>query len=178
LAVAAAVVGLKCLCFLPGPQAAPVLETEHGFNPALAASTALPVMMMAEGAEAKYGDVRKWYAVLVPLTTLILPGVAFGCATLWVLSGDAFWQIRPNHPKYMEREKDWEDHPWNQGTVDNSDVMNGLINRDDWEKGLEEAWEAAKPAGSTVTVQEKLKQLSTQNNPHFQPWKKNKALSA
>jgi len=51
--------------------------------------------------------------------------------------------------------------------------MAGLLNPDDYEKGLEEAWEKAKPAGSTVTVKDKLKELSTQNNPHYNaPWKK------
>ena len=41
------------------------------FNPAVAASAALPALtMLAEDAEAKYGDNRKWSAVLVPLTTL------------------------------------------------------------------------------------------------------------
>ena len=34
------------------------------------------------------------------------------------------------------------------------DPMFGLLNPDDYEKGLEEAWERAKPAGSTVTVKE------------------------
>ena len=45
--------------------------------------------------------------------------------------------------------------------------MHGLVYKEDYEKGLAEAWEQAKPKGSTVTVEEKLKQLSTQNNPHF-----------
>ena len=40
------------------------------------------------------------------------------------------------------------------------DPMFGLLNPDDYEKGLEEAWERAKPAGSTVTVKEKLAKLS------------------
>ena len=39
------------------------------------------------------------------------------------------------------------------------------------EKGLEEAWERAKPAGSTVTVKDKLKQMSKQNNPHWESWR-------
>ena len=55
------------------------------------------------------------------------------------------------------------------------DPLDGLINPDDYEKGLEEAWERAKPAGSTVTVKDKLKQLSKQNNPHWESWR---AMSA
>ena len=61
--------------------------------PAKAASAALPVLtMLAQDAEAAYGDNRKWHldevgivgcwslrsAVLVPLTTLVFPMVAFG----------------------------------------------------------------------------------------------------
>ena len=37
--------------------------------------------------------------------------------------------------------------------------------------GLEEAWERAKPAGSTVTVKDKLKALSKQNSPHWESWR-------
>ena len=51
------------------------------------------------------------------------------------------------------------------------DPMNGLLNPDDYEKGLEEAWERAKPAGSTVTVKDKLAKLSKQNAPHWETWK-------
>eukprot|EP00913_Durusdinium_trenchii_P034262 g32061.t1 len=50
--------------------------------------------------------------------------------------------------------------------------MFGLLNPDDYEKGLEEAWERAKPAGSTVTVKEKLAKLSKQNAPHWETWNK------
>ena len=35
--------------------------------------------------------------------------------------------------------------------------MDGLVNRADYEKGLEEAWDKVKPKGSTVTVEQKLK---------------------
>eukprot|EP00416_Gambierdiscus_australes_P021050 CAMPEP_0171056902 /NCGR_PEP_ID=MMETSP0766_2-20121228/1414_1 /TAXON_ID=439317 /ORGANISM="Gambierdiscus australes, Strain CAWD 149" /LENGTH=54 /DNA_ID=CAMNT_0011511907 /DNA_START=1 /DNA_END=165 /DNA_ORIENTATION=+ len=54
--------------------------------------------------------------------------------------------------------------------------MDGLINKDDFEQGLEEAWEKAKPAGSTVTAKEKLKELSEQSAPHF--WQNKVSTSA
>mmetsp|Transcript_99935 Transcript_99935/g.287264 ORF Transcript_99935/g.287264 Transcript_99935/m.287264 type:complete len:187 (-) Transcript_99935:145-705(-) len=151
-------------CFVPGPQAAPAPEVVT-FSPALAASAALPVLtMLAEDAEAKYGDSRRWSAVLVPLTTLVIPAVAMGIFTIYVSSDDAFYQFRPGHPRGMREEKELYSNPLYAGR---KNPMEGLVNKDDFEKGLDEAWERAKPKGSTVTVKDKLKELSTQNSPHW-----------
>jgi len=66
-------------CFLCSPEKLPKARG-FDFNPAVAASAALPALtMLAEDAEAKYGDNRKWSAVLVPLTTLVFPMVAERC---------------------------------------------------------------------------------------------------
>jgi hypothetical protein len=77
-------------CFLCSPEKLPKARG-FDFNPAVAASAALPALtMLAEDAEAKYGDNRKWSAVLVPLTTLVFPMVAERCffffynGVLWV----------------------------------------------------------------------------------------------
>eukprot|EP00913_Durusdinium_trenchii_P024571 g23065.t1 len=154
--------------------------------------------MLAEDAEAKYGDNRKWSAVLVPLTTLVFPITAFGVfatgtadgdgrrvqprmgdvrvgegprspwwsEVLYSFTEDAFWRspANPGTPKAKAAEKAWREHPL---FADIKDPMFGLLNPDDYEKGLEEAWERAKPAGSTVTVKEKLAKLSKQNAPHW-----------
>jgi len=166
LAVAGACAALLLVgpCFVPGPQAAPAPEVVT-FNPAIAASAALPVLtMLAEDAEAKYGDSRRWSAVLVPLTTLVIPAVAMGIFTIYVSSDDAFYQFRAGHPRGMREEKELYSNPLYAGR---KNPMEGLVNKDDFEKGLDEAWERAKPKGSTVTVKDKLKELSTQNSPHW-----------
>merc|ERR1712066_1174333 len=66
--------------------------------------------------------------------------------------------------KALAKRREWRKHPV---FANIKDPMNGLIDKDDFEAGLEEAWERAKPKGSTVTVEQKLKELSTQNAPHF-----------
>ncbi|CAE8627861.1 unnamed protein product [Polarella glacialis] len=169
LAVVAAVAALQLVaCFVPSPQAQPSFSFR--LSPQVAASAALPVLtMLAEDAEAKLGDSRRWSAVLVPLTTLVLPAVAFGSFVLYSFQEDAFWRLVPGTKRGLEAEAAWREHPL---FVNSRDPMEGLINPDDYEKGLEDAWEKAKPAGSTVTVKEKLKELGTQNNPHFEQWKK------
>mmetsp|Transcript_18116 Transcript_18116/g.42416 ORF Transcript_18116/g.42416 Transcript_18116/m.42416 type:complete len:180 (+) Transcript_18116:71-610(+) len=166
--VAVVLVGLLGLrCFVPGPEVRP--RTQGDFNPAVAASAALPALtLLAEDAEAKYGDQRKFAAVLVPLTTLVFPAVAMGMFVLYSFQEDAFWLLVPGTKRAREMEEAWKEHPL-FANID--DPMDGFINPDDYEKGLEEAWERAKPAGSTVTVKDKLKQLSKQNNPHWQSWK-------
>eukprot|EP00435_Cladocopium_sp_Y103_P013962 s1900_g3.t1 len=82
LVAAAALLGLRC-CFLASPDKLPKAKSGIDFNPAVAASAALPALtMLAEDAEAKYGDNRK-SAVLVPLTTLVFPMVGFGSFVLY-----------------------------------------------------------------------------------------------
>eukprot|EP00931_Biecheleriopsis_adriatica_P107158 TRINITY_DN814_c0_g1_i1.p2 TRINITY_DN814_c0_g1~~TRINITY_DN814_c0_g1_i1.p2 ORF type:complete len:204 (+),score=44.51 TRINITY_DN814_c0_g1_i1:71-613(+) len=165
LAAAAAFAGLRC--FVPTPQTK--VNTGGEFNPAVAASAALPALtMLAEDAEAKFGDSRRWHAVLLPLTILVFPAVAFGTFVLYSFQEDAFWRLVPGTKRGLEAEAAWREHPVFENT---RDPMYGLINPDDYEKGLEEAWEAAKPAGSTVTVKDKLAQLGRQNNPHWETWR-------
>ncbi|CAK9013352.1 unnamed protein product [Durusdinium trenchii] len=171
LLAAAALLGLR-YCFLASPEQLPKAKSGVDFNPAVAASAALPALtMLAEDAEAKYGDNRKWSAVLVPLTTLVFPITAFGVFVLYSFTEDAFWRspANPGTPKAKAAEKAWREHPL---FADIKDPMFGLLNPDDYEKGLEEAWERAKPAGSTVTVKEKLAKLSKQNAPHWETWNK------
>eukprot|EP00449_Zooxanthella_nutricula_P011372 CAMPEP_0198499600 /NCGR_PEP_ID=MMETSP1462-20131121/7710_1 /TAXON_ID=1333877 /ORGANISM="Brandtodinium nutriculum, Strain RCC3387" /LENGTH=125 /DNA_ID=CAMNT_0044228583 /DNA_START=1 /DNA_END=378 /DNA_ORIENTATION=- len=122
--------------------------------------------MLAEDAEAKYGDYRRWSSVLLPLTTLVFPFAAMGGFTLWFFSEDAFWQGKPLSRKGREQEEAYD--TYYPGA---RDLMAGLVYPEDFQAGLEEAWEKAKPKGSTVTVEEKLATLSTQNNPH---WNKNR----
>eukprot|EP00420_Gonyaulax_spinifera_P030491 CAMPEP_0197871396 /NCGR_PEP_ID=MMETSP1439-20131203/1832_1 /TAXON_ID=66791 /ORGANISM="Gonyaulax spinifera, Strain CCMP409" /LENGTH=93 /DNA_ID=CAMNT_0043490333 /DNA_START=88 /DNA_END=365 /DNA_ORIENTATION=- len=81
LAVSAVALCLRLLGsgFVPSPRAAPEPPAVASFSPAVAASAALPALtVLAEDAEAKYGDARKWSSVLVPLTTLVFPAVLFG----------------------------------------------------------------------------------------------------
>ncbi|CAJ1448637.1 unnamed protein product [Effrenium voratum] len=166
LLLGAALLGLRC-CFVPSPAQAP--KRTGDFNAALAVSAALPTLtMLAEDAEAKYGDNRKWSAVLVPLTTLVFPAVAMGSFVLYSFQEDAFWRLVPGTKRAAEAEKAWREHPLFK---DSKDPMFGLLNPDDYEKGLEEAWERAKPAGSTVTVKEKLQKLSKQDSPHWESWR-------
>ncbi|CAE8641751.1 unnamed protein product [Polarella glacialis] len=175
IAVAAAAVAAVKLApgFVSAPQASQeAFSTEQAmrFSPAVAMSAAMPVLtMLADDAEAKLGDSRRWSAVLVPLTTLVLPAVAFGSFVLYSFQEDAFWRLVPGTKRGLEAEAAWREHPL---FANSRDPMEGLINPDDYEKGLEDAWEKAKPAGSTITVKEKLKELGTQNNPHFEQWKK------
>eukprot|EP00418_Pyrodinium_bahamense_P024737 CAMPEP_0179133212 /NCGR_PEP_ID=MMETSP0796-20121207/63340_1 /TAXON_ID=73915 /ORGANISM="Pyrodinium bahamense, Strain pbaha01" /LENGTH=163 /DNA_ID=CAMNT_0020832169 /DNA_START=124 /DNA_END=615 /DNA_ORIENTATION=- len=151
--------------FVPSPEVARVPARAATFSPAVAASTALPVLtLLAEDAEAKYGDARKWSAILVPLTTLVLPAVVAGSFVLYSFSEDAFYRLIPGSKKSEEQAAAWREHYL---FANIEDPMDGFINKDDYEQGLEEAWEKAKPAGSTVTAKEKLKELSEQNAPHF-----------
>ncbi|CAK0899572.1 unnamed protein product, partial [Prorocentrum cordatum] len=133
--------------FVPSPRAAPAPQALGQFSPALAVSAALPALtLLAEDAEAKYGDQRKWHSILVPLTTLIVPGIAFAAFLLYTFSDDFAWQLNPNAPKNIEKQAQYDMVPaWKN----RSDPFRGLLNKDDFEKGLEEAWEKAKPAGST-----------------------------
>uniref|UniRef100_A0A7S1LE06 Uncharacterized protein n=1 Tax=Alexandrium catenella TaxID=2925 RepID=A0A7S1LE06_ALECA len=167
---------LGTLSFIPGPATAPVRRVAPAahINPVVAASAALPALtMLAQDAEAKYGDSRRWSAVLVPLTTLVFPAVLFGSFLLYSFSEDAFYQLIPGSRKSQEITAAWREHPYFK---DIKDPLNGLINRDDYEQGLEEAWEKVKPAGSTVTAKEKLQELAKQNNPHF--WQNKLGTSA
>jgi len=102
--------------------------------------------------------------VLVPLTTLVLPAIVFGSAVLWLFSEEPFFQLTPGSKEGERRKALWRQHPM---FANAEEPLSGLVNPDDYEKGLEEAWERAKPKGSTVTVKDKLKQLSTQSNPHW-----------
>jgi len=177
IAAVAAAASVACLRLiaLPGfvpaakmlPQVSPVARP--GFNPAVAASAAVPVLLLAEDAHARYGDsVRKWSSVMVPLTTLILPAIVFSSFTIWSFTDDFAWQFSPNSKKGQAIARMWRKHPNFAGI---KDPMNGLIYKDDFEEGLREAWEKSKPKASTITVDDKLKELSTQNNPH---WYRNK----
>eukprot|EP00403_Amphidinium_massartii_P026647 CAMPEP_0178399540 /NCGR_PEP_ID=MMETSP0689_2-20121128/15332_1 /TAXON_ID=160604 /ORGANISM="Amphidinium massartii, Strain CS-259" /LENGTH=144 /DNA_ID=CAMNT_0020020319 /DNA_START=190 /DNA_END=624 /DNA_ORIENTATION=+ len=133
-------------------------------NAVMAVSAALPALTVAQSAEAAYGDgPKKWGAFLLPITTLGMPIVAMGSFVLYTFSEDFFWQKVPGSKRSMELEKKQKE----LGLVGSGDPMDGLVNRADYEKGLEEAWEKVKPKGSTVTVEEKLKELKTQNNPHY-----------
>ena len=58
--------------------------------------------MLAQDAEAKYGDQRKFAAVLVPLTTLVFPAVAMGMFVLYSFQEDAFWRIVPGTKRARE----------------------------------------------------------------------------
>mmetsp|Transcript_51268 Transcript_51268/g.153276 ORF Transcript_51268/g.153276 Transcript_51268/m.153276 type:complete len:189 (+) Transcript_51268:106-672(+) len=166
---------LSTMCFVPGPSAAPAPpSTSAHFSPAVAVSAALPALtMLAEDAEAKYGDSRRWSAILVPLTTLVIPAVVFGSFVLYSFSEDAFYQLIPGSKKSQEISNAWREHPYFK---DLKDPLAGLINRDDYEQGLEEAWEKVKPAGSTVTAKERMKELSEQNAPNF--WQNRLGMSA
>merc|ERR1719446_320537 len=157
---------LASRAFVSPPPAQP---SQGEINLAVAATAALPVITMAQDAEAVYGERgHRWNAFLVPLTTLILPGLAFSMFFLYSFQEDAFWQLLPGSKKSLEVQKMWRETP---GFEDNRDPMKGLIDRDDWERGLEEAWEKAKPAGCKITVKDKLKDLAEQNNPHSQATK-------
>mmetsp|Transcript_43473 Transcript_43473/g.97915 ORF Transcript_43473/g.97915 Transcript_43473/m.97915 type:complete len:191 (+) Transcript_43473:78-650(+) len=149
-----------------------VEATPKDLNMALAASAALPTLTaLAGSAEAAYGDgPKKWGAVLLPLTIFGVGITAMGTFVLYTFSEDFFWAFVPGSKRSMELEKKKKEmaekypslvvqHP--------SDPLEGLVNRADYEKGLEEAWDKVKPKGSTVTVENKLKELSTQNNPHY-----------
>eukprot|EP00929_Paragymnodinium_shiwhaense_P044426 TRINITY_DN2279_c0_g1_i1.p1 TRINITY_DN2279_c0_g1~~TRINITY_DN2279_c0_g1_i1.p1 ORF type:complete len:191 (-),score=54.13 TRINITY_DN2279_c0_g1_i1:146-718(-) len=152
---------LASSAFVPAPRHTP---TSSEVNLAVAATAGLPVLLAAGDAEAVYGErAHRWNAVLVPLTTLILPGIAFAGFFLYSFQEDAFWQLIPGSKRSIEIQKKWRSIP---EFANIRDPLDGLIDRDDWERGLEEAWEKAKPAGSKITVKEKLKDLATQNAPH------------
>mmetsp|Transcript_26165 Transcript_26165/g.73199 ORF Transcript_26165/g.73199 Transcript_26165/m.73199 type:complete len:192 (+) Transcript_26165:64-639(+) len=157
---------LASTAFVAGPQVEPApIPVGAKFHPAVAASAALPALtLLADSAEATYGvEVRRWNIILMPLVTLVVPAIAFGSFVLYSFEDDAFWQLLPGSRKSKEVQKAWREH---RLFANIKDPMDGLIDRDDFERGLEEAWEKAKPAGSTVTVKGKLEELSTQNAPH------------
>mmetsp|Transcript_83686 Transcript_83686/g.148043 ORF Transcript_83686/g.148043 Transcript_83686/m.148043 type:complete len:195 (-) Transcript_83686:243-827(-) len=170
LVVAAAVLGLRC-CFVPSPESRPKVQV--GIN---AATAALPWMLMAQEAQAKYdpildqdGNQAKWGAIMVPLFTLVLPAAVMGGFTLYFLSDEFLWQDRPETERYMAYQDAMEDIPMMKGR---KETFYGMVNMDDYEKGLHEAWEAAKPPGSTVTVKDKMKEMSTMNAPLFNIYRK------
>ncbi|CAE7041353.1 ACTR6 [Symbiodinium sp. CCMP2592] len=72
-----------------------------------------------------------------------------GMFVLYSFQEDAFWRIVPGTKRARELDEAWREHPL---FANSKDPLDGLINPDDYEKGLEEAWERAKPAGSTVVV--------------------------
>ncbi|CAE7505195.1 ARP6 [Symbiodinium natans] len=72
-----------------------------------------------------------------------------GMFVLYSFQEDAFWRVVPGTRRAKELEDAWREHPL---FANSKDPLDGLINPDDYEKGLEEAWERAKPAGSTVLV--------------------------
>ena len=127
LLAAALLLGLRC-CFVPSPEQQP---KGSEFNPAVAASAALPALtMLAQDAEAKYGDQRKFAAVLVPLTTLVFPAVAMGMFVLYSFQEDAFWRIVPGTKRARELDEAWREHPL---FANSKDPLDGLINPDDYE---------------------------------------------
>eukprot|EP00418_Pyrodinium_bahamense_P095314 CAMPEP_0179049482 /NCGR_PEP_ID=MMETSP0796-20121207/20234_1 /TAXON_ID=73915 /ORGANISM="Pyrodinium bahamense, Strain pbaha01" /LENGTH=122 /DNA_ID=CAMNT_0020745957 /DNA_START=42 /DNA_END=407 /DNA_ORIENTATION=+ len=111
------ILAAACLClqwlsvaFVPAPEMAPTHASAPQFSPAVAASAALPVLtMLAEDAEAKYGDARKWSAILVPLTTLVLPGIVAGSFVLYSFSDDAFYRLIPGSKKSEEQAAAWRE---------------------------------------------------------------------
>eukprot|EP00435_Cladocopium_sp_Y103_P018997 s1900_g4.t1 len=110
--LAAALLSGISWCFLSSPEKLPKAKSGIDFNPAVAASAALPALtMLAEDAEAKYGDNRKWSAVLVPLTTLVFPMVGFGSFVLYSFQEDAFWRLVPGTKRAKEAEEAWREHP-------------------------------------------------------------------
>ena len=130
--VAAALLGLR-YCFVAGPAEQPKARSSD-FNPTVAASAALPALtMLAEDAEAKYGDQRKFAAVLVPLTTLVFPAVAMGMFVLYSFQEDAFWRLVPGTKRARELEEAWKEHPL---FANSQDPLDGLINPDDYEAQL------------------------------------------
>merc|ERR1740138_930584 len=153
--------------FLPAPKAEAQRShatTAGHFNPIVAVSAAAPVFMAAAEAEAKYGDgPRKWGVVMVPLVGLVIPAIVAASWKIYSFDDDFVWQLVPGSKKAMLKRMEWRKHPV---FANIKDPMNGLLNKDDFEEGLEEAWERAKPKGSTVTVQEKLRSLEKQNAPH------------
>ena len=127
LLAAALLLGLR-YCFVPSPEQQP---KGSEFNPAVAASAALPALtMLAQDAEAKYGDQRKFAAVLVPLTTLVFPAVAMGMFVLYSFQEDAFWRIVPGTKRARELDEAWREHPL---FANSKDPLDGLINPDDYE---------------------------------------------
>ena len=86
--------------------------------------------MLAQDAEAKYGDQRKFAAVLVPLTTLVFPAVAMGMFVLYSFQEDAFWRIVPGTKRARELDEAWREHPL---FANSKDPLDGLINPDDYE---------------------------------------------
>ena len=128
LAAAALLFALRC-CFVPSPSESPRAKSD--FNPAVAASAALPALtMLAQDAEAKYGDQRKFAAVLVPLTTLVFPAVAMGMFVLYSFQEDAFWRIVPGTKRARELDEAWREHPL---FANSKDPLDGLINPDDYD---------------------------------------------
>ncbi|CAL1145261.1 unnamed protein product [Cladocopium goreaui] len=106
--LAAALLSGISWCFLSSPEKLPKAKSGIDFNPAVAASAALPALtMLAEDAEAKYGDNRKWSAVLVPLTTLVFPMVGFGSFVLYSFQEDAFWRLVPGTKRAKEAQGPW-----------------------------------------------------------------------
>ena len=129
LVAAALLLGLR-YCFVPSPEQQPQARGSD-FNPAVAASAALPALtMLADDAEAKYGDQRKFAAVLVPLTTLVFPAVAMGMFVLYSFQEDAFWRVVPGTKRAKELEEAWREHPL---FANSKDPLDGLINPDDYE---------------------------------------------
>lgn len=158
--------------FVPTPEAASQVQAPQsgGLNPALAASAAIPALTwMATEAEAMtYQDARRYNAILVPFTTIIVPGICMAAFTVFLYSPDAFWQLKSGSRKGMDKERQYDEHPaFMDPLTSRKDPLKGFVNRADWEKGLEEAWEKAKPEGCTLTAKDKLRELATQNNPHF-----------
>merc|ERR1712176_600570 len=121
-------------------------------------------VMLSSEAEAVYGvDSKKWNAILVPLMTLVLGGVIMATFTLYVHREEAFYNIRPKSTYGKHISDAWRSHPV---FANIKDPMNGMMDMDDFNRGLEAAWDKAKPAGSKITVKDKLKELSEQDSPH------------
>eukprot|EP00448_Togula_jolla_P015794 CAMPEP_0170592908 /NCGR_PEP_ID=MMETSP0224-20130122/13168_1 /TAXON_ID=285029 /ORGANISM="Togula jolla, Strain CCCM 725" /LENGTH=98 /DNA_ID=CAMNT_0010916831 /DNA_START=42 /DNA_END=335 /DNA_ORIENTATION=+ len=85
---------LGCACFLLlGPSFVPPAEAPKAaqFDAGLAATAALPALtLMAGDANAAYGDARAWHSTLLPLTTLVVPGVGFGLFVLYIFDENAW----------------------------------------------------------------------------------------
>lgn len=183
--LAAAVLFLGALFWTPAFVSAPKRQSSFEQKLALAGAAALPILGAMEAAEAEvrgkpsstgpipFGEAvtggglldhtRSWSIVLVPMTTLVMPGIGMGLFVFYIYSDDFFYRTIPNHPKNVEAKKAWKRLP---GFADYDEPMNGFVDREDWESGLVAAWEKMKPKGSKLDAKQYLKKLATQNNPH------------
>merc|ERR1711879_212749 len=93
----------------------------------------------------------------------VLIGVLSTAFTLYSFEEEAFFQLVPKNKSRKWMTDAWRAHPVFKNI---KDPMNGLLDKDNFDRGLEAAWDKQKPAGSKITVKDKLKELSEQDAPH------------